>query len=340
MGLTTTTRNSMLTGLSVTATYVSLHTGDPGSTGANEVAGGSYVRKPVAWSTPSSGAMTAATALTLQVPASTTITHFGVWDSASGGEFKGGAPLDTAQTYVVAGGYSFTPTITAAAGEVQEWAANTPYAAGQEVMRHGLRYLVAADHTSPATFAPSSNLTLLSAPFHGCPVPSGNYVCPVGLASTSTSAALGNGTLRVAMWYLPHAVTLTKITAEVATIGDVGSKVRLGIYKDAGDFTPGALVVDAGQILGDSATHQELTISATLAAGIYWIGGAVQSAAGTQPTLRTVALANAPVGVTALPSANQSAAGLAKTGVTGALPDPFGTPTVSGSMPRIFVKAA
>lgn len=73
--------------------YLALHTGNPGETGAsNEVSGGSYARKAVTndnteWSAASSGA---AHNLNVQqfVQATAnwgTITHFSVWDAASGG---------------------------------------------------------------------------------------------------------------------------------------------------------------------------------------------------------------------------------------------------------------
>lgn len=159
--------------------------------------------------------------------------------------------------------------------------------------------------------------------------------------TASTSATLGNGTLRAAPIYVPKRVTLDRIGAEVTSLGDVGSKVRLGIYNDNGNLYPGALLLDAGTIAGDAIAVAEITISQVLDPGVYWLVGAVQLVTVLQPTVRTAA--ELPL----CPSAPDSTLmttdlfGFSKAGVTGALPTPWGaTVTQSGSMPRIFVRAA
>lgn len=111
MGFTTATRDEFLNDLDALATHVSLHTADPGSTGASEVSGGSYTRQAVTWAAASGGSKTAG-AMTFQIPAGTTITHFGLWSAASGGTFVGGGALDAAQSYPTGGTYDFTPTVT------------------------------------------------------------------------------------------------------------------------------------------------------------------------------------------------------------------------------------
>lgn len=75
------------------ALYIALHTADPGETGANaEVTGGSYARVQrdpldANWDAPSNG-LTQNTAV-ITFPTATaswgTITHFSIWDAASGG---------------------------------------------------------------------------------------------------------------------------------------------------------------------------------------------------------------------------------------------------------------
>lgn len=86
-----------------TNVYVSLHTGDPGQSGANEVSGGGYTRVSVSaedasWDAPS-GTTTRtiinAIAITFPNPSANwgTITHVGLWSAASGGTFKRGAAL-------------------------------------------------------------------------------------------------------------------------------------------------------------------------------------------------------------------------------------------------------
>lgn len=79
----------------VATVYASLHTADPGLTGASESTGGSYARQATAFDAPSGGA-TANTAEEnfTSMPAST-VTHFGVWDASTVGNFLLGAALDS-----------------------------------------------------------------------------------------------------------------------------------------------------------------------------------------------------------------------------------------------------
>lgn len=179
--------------------------------------------------------------------------------------------------------------------------------------------------------------------YFNIPMPAtGYYLLTTSPAATNTSNTFGNGTLRVLPWVVTKPITITKIGAEVSVIGDVGSKLRLGIYADNGNSYPGALVLDAGQIAGDSATPQELATSTTLQSGVYWIGGAVQSVTTTQPTIRSnsnwVPEVNTAISSN-LPTANVILIGYSMSGVTGALPANFNT-TLSavGIAPRVFVK--
>lgn len=166
------------------------------------------------------------------------------------------------------------------------------------------------------------------------------YFCPNNTPTTST--ALTNTQMRASPFYVPNTVTVTRVGAEVTTVGEAGSKVRLGIYADDGTGRPGALVLDAGQIAGDSATVQEITgLSATIGPGWYWSAWAVQSAPTTVPTLRAGQQSQsfAACDVNGIPNANQSVTGFQQSGVSGALPNPFGVPSGgSGIGTRIFIK--
>lgn len=95
------------------AKYISLHTASPGTTGANEVTGGTYARVATTWGAVSGGAVTGSQ-VTINVPASTTITHWGIWDAASGVTYYDGGLLPSSQSYGSAGTYLLTPTLTAA----------------------------------------------------------------------------------------------------------------------------------------------------------------------------------------------------------------------------------
>lgn len=183
----------------------------------------------------------------------------------------------------------------------------------------------------------------LAAPLGWGALTTGRYYLTASQNAVQSVSTLGVGNLRVTPWFVPNAVTVSRIGAEIVSAGDSGSKLRLGIYADDGTCYPGALVLDAGTIAADSNTVQEITVSQALTPGLYWVGAAVQIVSVTQPTVRCV---NAPpivphihVGAAA-PSAAQLTFGFVHTSVTGALPTPF-TSTVGASSTapaRIFVK--
>jgi hypothetical protein len=174
------------------------------------------------------------------------------------------------------------------------------------------------------------------------PLQSGRYYFAPNFTASATLASMGTGTLHVLPWSVPNTVTLSRIGAEVTIIGDVGSKVRLGIYNDDGTGRPGTLLLDAGTIAGDSATVQEIVISQLVPTGLYWIGGAVQIVTVTQPTCRVSASGPIfPVDVgTVIPTAGLQSPGYQVTGVAGALPTPFGAPSTTSNGFRVFVKVA
>jgi hypothetical protein len=69
--------------------HTSLHTADPGETGANEVSGGSYARQPTAFDAAASGqTQNTAQEQFTNMPA-VTIVAVGIWDALSAGNFLG-----------------------------------------------------------------------------------------------------------------------------------------------------------------------------------------------------------------------------------------------------------
>lgn len=99
--------------------HISLHSADPGATGASELTGNGYARVAVttavgSWSVPATnGAVRQITnAAAVAFPAATTAawaaaTHFGIWDAATIGNFKRGSPLTVAKTVQVGDVASF-----------------------------------------------------------------------------------------------------------------------------------------------------------------------------------------------------------------------------------------
>jgi len=185
-------------------------------------------------------------------------------------------------------------------------------------------------------------MPLYTAPVERLPA-AGQYMLTTSQNSSTTSNA-AEGLLRVAPWVLRRPVAIDRIGAVVTTVGEANSKVRLGVYADTGNAYPGALLLDAGQINGDSATTQEITVALTLAPGIYWIGGVSQACATTPPTVRIAAAAWVPpltLSIGTSVAAGAATMGYQQTGVTGALPSTFSaTVTATTTPPRVFVRVA
>jgi len=102
-------KNAMLDALGALADFVSLHTGDPGENGANEISGGSpaYARKASTWNPASGGSMDNSNVPVFDVPAATTVSYVGFWSAVSGGIFYGAANV-TDEVFANQGTYTLT----------------------------------------------------------------------------------------------------------------------------------------------------------------------------------------------------------------------------------------
>lgn len=102
-------KNLMLDQLASRALYLSLHSADPGSGGANEVSGGSpaYAREAVTWDAASSGELTTSGSVTFDVPAGD-VAHVGLWSASSGGGTFYGSGALTRETFAAQGTYELT----------------------------------------------------------------------------------------------------------------------------------------------------------------------------------------------------------------------------------------
>lgn len=96
-------------GIAAAGARISFHTGDPGATGASEVSGTG--RPATTWATATGGTRTGSK-VSAPVPASTTVTHWGIWSAATGGTFLFGGSLSAPETFGSAGTIEHTPTLT------------------------------------------------------------------------------------------------------------------------------------------------------------------------------------------------------------------------------------
>lgn len=92
---------------STTNTWVSLHTADPGTTGASEYAGVTRIQFSVG--SPASGAIANTATMTFTTSGATAVPYIGSWDALTTGNYRIGAALASPVTAV---------TITFAAGAI------------------------------------------------------------------------------------------------------------------------------------------------------------------------------------------------------------------------------
>lgn len=107
MGLSTTGETTVLTAL-LAGRYVSLHTADPGNTGASEIStggGSAYARQAAVFAQTGNNPRSAKNNATVEFPVAATawgtITHFGLWDAVAAGNFLGGAALTTSKAIAI-----------------------------------------------------------------------------------------------------------------------------------------------------------------------------------------------------------------------------------------------
>ncbi len=107
----------MLSALGGAAKYISLHTGDPGTAGANELTAGTpaYAAQQATWSTVTTDTLALSNQPVWNVPAGSTITHVALRTAATGGDVLLSRPLPNAESYAGQGTYtllSFSETAT------------------------------------------------------------------------------------------------------------------------------------------------------------------------------------------------------------------------------------
>jgi len=86
------------TDFTVTTVYMSLHTADPGETGASECTGGSYARQAVAWDSASSGASANTDVESFTGMPACTVTHIALWDAPTSGNCLWSGALTASKT--------------------------------------------------------------------------------------------------------------------------------------------------------------------------------------------------------------------------------------------------
>lgn len=81
-----TTKEALAVYFGTLGAYISLHTGDPSTTGTLEASGGGYARKQTTWTGGTADGIVTGSGVTIDAPAGTWA-WAGIWNAASGGTF-------------------------------------------------------------------------------------------------------------------------------------------------------------------------------------------------------------------------------------------------------------
>lgn len=138
---------------------------------------------------------------------------------------------------------------------------------------------------------------------------------------------------------IPKAASFDRIAVNITTAA-ASTTVRLGVYAhDPATENPGALLFDAGTVDSSTTGTKEITISETLAAGIYWFATVSQ---GGTPALRGSLTWQSPFPTNDVfvgNAANPSFA-LKQSGVSGALPASVTPDGQTNAFARMALRAA
>lgn len=97
--------NVMADAFAAAATHLSLHSADPGGTGANET---TAARQLAGWGSAATGDVTASNIAFTGGAASGAVTHVGYWSASTGGTFYGSRALTGDAAFNAAGEYTVT----------------------------------------------------------------------------------------------------------------------------------------------------------------------------------------------------------------------------------------
>lgn len=107
MTLQTPVLNAAVNGATALLVYASIHSANPGGTGASEIAGGApaYARIATAWPG-ASGAVDTLPAIDFNMPAGSTAAYVGFWSALSGGTWRGSQQLSAPESFTGQGVYT------------------------------------------------------------------------------------------------------------------------------------------------------------------------------------------------------------------------------------------
>lgn len=116
MAFTSSGLDAALSGLASAGTHVSFHSADPGTTGTGEITAAG--RHEVTWGSPANGTGGSrereGSQVEAEIAGGTTVTHWGLWDASTSGNFLFGGALDAPESFGSDGTLRHTPTLRVA----------------------------------------------------------------------------------------------------------------------------------------------------------------------------------------------------------------------------------
>lgn len=114
---------------------------------------------------------------------------------------------------------------------------------------------------------------------------SGKYYDNLTIPGFGNSIFGANGDQYFEPFYVATTNTFDRIAVTVTTGGAAGCVLRLGIYNDTGNETPGSVLLDAGTVACTGTGTTQITISQVLTPGMYWVSVAQQGAPASRATV-------------------------------------------------------
>lgn len=113
MAFAAATKNAAVDAVVALGNWISLHTADPGTTGASEASGGPgpYARQQSTFGAASAGVATGSE-VTFAGLAAAAYTHWGAWSASTAGTFRHGNVLTPSMTLGGTGTLKVTPSVT------------------------------------------------------------------------------------------------------------------------------------------------------------------------------------------------------------------------------------
>jgi hypothetical protein len=166
----------------------------------------------------------------------------------------------------------------------------------------------------------------------------GEYIVPI--ANQTSTFNYPSETMYLCPVMILKSVTLDQIVCSISSAAPAGGIVRMGIYEGNAAGLPTTLLVE-GTVTSTTGGTRAVTISQTLAPGLYWLAYVAQGPPGAYPTVTYVSVPGTSWFFLSTSAAVGGGSMVYKlTGVTGALPTPLTGLAKQNNCPLVSLRVA